>query len=197
MSRYRWLVFGVLAIGYILVYFHRLCTAVVANDMMRDLEASATLAGFLAAAYFYPYALMQIPAGLPSPLQATIYFGAVPGAVGYRIYRTPVANLASGAEELLAALPGTAPSPSSRDTPIETDRGLHVSAPDSKRNDVSGSASAANVGLVNATISTELMAEIRGDLNCMITLLLSDMTGIGLWIVASVTALNDSPMNVI
>jgi len=64
VSRCRWVVFGVLAIGYILVYFHRLCTAVVANDMMRDLEAGATLAGFLAAAYFYPYALMQIPAGL-------------------------------------------------------------------------------------------------------------------------------------
>ncbi len=64
MSRYRWLVLGVLALGYILVYFHRLCTAVVANDMMRDLEASATLAGFLGAAYFYPYALMQIPSGL-------------------------------------------------------------------------------------------------------------------------------------
>lgn len=64
MSRYRWVVFGVLAVGYIFVYFHRLCTAVVVNDMMRDLEASATLVGFLGAAYFYPYALMQVPSGL-------------------------------------------------------------------------------------------------------------------------------------
>ena len=66
MSRYRWIVFGVLAVGYVLVYFHRLCTGAVANDIMCDLEASATLGGFLGAAYFYPYALMQVPAGLLS-----------------------------------------------------------------------------------------------------------------------------------
>lgn len=60
----RWLIFAALSIGYILVYFHRLCTAVVAVDMMRDLAAGATLIGVLASAYFYPYALMQLPAGL-------------------------------------------------------------------------------------------------------------------------------------
>jgi sugar phosphate permease len=62
--RYRWLVFAVLSGGYILVYFHRLAPAVVAIDMMRDLKASGTLLGLLGSAYFYPYALMQLPAGL-------------------------------------------------------------------------------------------------------------------------------------
>src|SRR5210317_2413732 len=62
--RYRWLVFWVLAFSYILVYFHRLCPAVVAVDMMRDLQAGGTLLGLLGSAYFYPYALMQLPAGL-------------------------------------------------------------------------------------------------------------------------------------
>lgn len=60
----RWMIFAVLSIGYVLVYFHRLCAAVVAVDMMRDLAAGATLIGVLASAYFYPYALMQLPAGL-------------------------------------------------------------------------------------------------------------------------------------
>jgi len=64
--RYRWLVFWVLAFSYILVYFHRLCPAVVAVDMMRDLQAGGTLLGLLGSAYFYPYALMQLPAGLLS-----------------------------------------------------------------------------------------------------------------------------------
>jgi len=64
--RYRWLIFCVLALGYIMVYFHRLCTAVVAVDMMHDLKAGGTIIGLLAAAYFYPYALMQLPAGLLS-----------------------------------------------------------------------------------------------------------------------------------
>jgi sugar phosphate permease len=63
---YRWIIFWILAFGYVLVYFHRLCPAVVAVDMMKDLNAGGALTGFLSAAYFYPYALMQLPAGLLS-----------------------------------------------------------------------------------------------------------------------------------
>src|SRR4030042_3881112 len=62
----RWIIFILLCFGYILVYFHRLCTGVVATDMMRDLAAGGILTGLLGAAYFYPYALMQLPAGLLS-----------------------------------------------------------------------------------------------------------------------------------
>jgi len=62
--QYRWYIFWVLALGYVLVYFHRLCPAVVAVEMMADLNATGALTGFLAAAYFYPYAAMQLPAGL-------------------------------------------------------------------------------------------------------------------------------------
>lgn len=61
---YRWLIFSILSCCYILVNFHRLCPAVLAVDLMRDLKASGTLAGFLSSAYFYAYALMQLPAGL-------------------------------------------------------------------------------------------------------------------------------------
>ena len=64
--RYRWIIFWILACGYVLVYFHRLCPAVVAVDMMRDLKTGGALTGFLGAAYFYPYAIMQLPAGLLS-----------------------------------------------------------------------------------------------------------------------------------
>jgi sugar phosphate permease len=64
--RYRWIIFWILALGYVLVYFHRLCPAVVAVDMMRDLRTGGTLLGLLSSAYFYPYAVMQLPAGLLS-----------------------------------------------------------------------------------------------------------------------------------
>jgi len=66
--KYRWLIFWILAFSYILVYFHRLCLcpAVVAVDMMADLKTSGALLGLLSSAYFYPYALMQVPAGLLS-----------------------------------------------------------------------------------------------------------------------------------
>ncbi len=78
--RYRWAIFWVLSSGYVLVYFHRLCPAVVAVDMMQDLKTGGTLTGLLSAAYFYPYALMQLPAGLLSdswgPRRTiTIFFG--------------------------------------------------------------------------------------------------------------------------
>jgi sugar phosphate permease len=53
-------------LSYVLVYFHRLCPAVVAVDMMRDLHAGGALLGLLSSAYFYPYAVMQLPAGLLS-----------------------------------------------------------------------------------------------------------------------------------
>jgi len=65
-SHYRLCIFWILAFGYVLVFFHRLCPAVVATDMMADLHAGGTLIGFLSSAYFYPYALMQLPTGLLS-----------------------------------------------------------------------------------------------------------------------------------
>ena len=78
--RYRWVIFWILASGYVLVYFHRLCPAVVAVDMMQDLRAGGALTGFLSAAYFYPYAVMQLPAGLLSDSWGprntiTLFFG--------------------------------------------------------------------------------------------------------------------------
>ncbi len=65
-NRYRYLIFVILGTAYILVFFHRLAPAVVAVDMMTDLKTSGALMGILASAYFYPYGLMQIPAGLLS-----------------------------------------------------------------------------------------------------------------------------------
>ena len=61
---YRWLIFGIMAIAYVFVYFHRLSPAVVAVDLQKTFETSGGFMGLLASAYFYPYALMQLPAGL-------------------------------------------------------------------------------------------------------------------------------------
>lgn len=66
LLRYRWLIFWVMAVGYIFVYFHRLCPSVVAVDIQKAFHASGVLTGVLASAYFYPYAVMQFPAGLLS-----------------------------------------------------------------------------------------------------------------------------------
>ena len=63
---YRWLVLGIMALAFAFVYFHRLCPAVVAVDLQKAFGASGGVMGLLASAYFYPYAVMQFPAGLLS-----------------------------------------------------------------------------------------------------------------------------------
>lgn len=63
-GKYRYVVCGTIFLSYILVYFHRLCPAVIALDMQEAFQTSGTLMGVLGSAYFYPYALMQLPVGL-------------------------------------------------------------------------------------------------------------------------------------
>ena len=66
MLTYRWLVLGIMALAFAFVYFHRLCPAIVAVDLQKAFGASGSVMGLLASAYFYPYAVMQFPAGLLS-----------------------------------------------------------------------------------------------------------------------------------
>ena len=63
-AKYRYLVCAPIFLSYILVYFHQLCPAVIALDMQEAFQTSGTLLGVLGSAYFYPYAVMQIPVGL-------------------------------------------------------------------------------------------------------------------------------------
>jgi len=62
--RYRYLVCISIFLAYVMVFFHRLCPAVIALDMQESFQVGGTLLGVLGSAYFYPYALMQIPTGL-------------------------------------------------------------------------------------------------------------------------------------
>lgn len=66
LRRYRWFIFLVLAMAYVLVYFHRVSSAVIAPELIEAFHVSGALLGVLASAYFYPYAIMQLPAGLLS-----------------------------------------------------------------------------------------------------------------------------------
>ncbi len=47
-----------------LVFFHRLCPAVIALDIQASFDIGGTLLGFFSSAYFYSYAAMQLPTGL-------------------------------------------------------------------------------------------------------------------------------------
>ena len=62
--RYRWAIFGILAFAYFFVYFHRVSTAVVSEDLQTTFGVGAASIGLLSSAYFYAYTIMQLPSGL-------------------------------------------------------------------------------------------------------------------------------------
>jgi len=60
----RWAVFGILAVAYFFVYFHRVSTAVVSADLEATFGVDAASIALLSSAYFYAYTIMQLPSGL-------------------------------------------------------------------------------------------------------------------------------------
>lgn len=62
--RVRWVMWGVLAFGYLLMSFSRVSTAVLAKSLTRAFDTTATELGLLHSSFFYLYAVMQLPAGL-------------------------------------------------------------------------------------------------------------------------------------
>ncbi len=64
MRRVRWITFGLLALAFMLAFFHRLAPAVLSSELQQAFRTSGVELGLLAAAYFYAYMLMQIPSGV-------------------------------------------------------------------------------------------------------------------------------------
>ncbi|MEM2726968.1 MAG: MFS transporter, partial [Archaeoglobaceae archaeon] len=65
----KWAIFAVLACIYFFVYFHRTSPAVMADEIMKEFAISALAVGILSSAYFYPYAVLQIPVGVLSDIK--------------------------------------------------------------------------------------------------------------------------------
>ena len=61
---YKWRVWSILAISFVMSLFHRGAIGVISGDLSRDLGLTATELGNVASITFYTYAFMQIPAGL-------------------------------------------------------------------------------------------------------------------------------------
>ena len=62
--RYRYVVFGIAAAAYFLVFFHRMSTAVMAPDLSADFGIDPAQVGLFGSMYFYAYAFFQLPCGL-------------------------------------------------------------------------------------------------------------------------------------
>ncbi len=63
-ASYRWVVWSVLMLAYLIVHFHRLALGVVREDLTLAFGISATAFGNLGATYFYAYTVMQLPSGI-------------------------------------------------------------------------------------------------------------------------------------
>ena len=82
---YRWVIFSILALQYLLVYFHRVSPALMSRDLVLAFSISGTSLGILSSGYFYPYALMQLPVGVLADAwgaRKTIALFSAMGAVG-------------------------------------------------------------------------------------------------------------------
>jgi len=56
---HRWLVFAIISAVYFFVYFHRVSTSVIAQDLLIAFQTHATALGVMSSMYFYVYALEQ------------------------------------------------------------------------------------------------------------------------------------------
>jgi sugar phosphate permease len=61
---YRWVIWGILALSFVITFFHRMAIGVIREDLVNAFNISSTAFANLGAAYFYPYVVMQLPSGL-------------------------------------------------------------------------------------------------------------------------------------
>ena len=83
----RWVIFAVGAINFIISMFYRVSIAVIAPSLIDELKLDTSQLGDLSAAFFYGFAICQLPLGLAidrlGPRVTTIFLGfaAVMGAI--------------------------------------------------------------------------------------------------------------------
>ncbi|SHH89689.1 Major Facilitator Superfamily protein, partial [Caloranaerobacter azorensis DSM 13643] len=61
---YRWYIWGILALAYVIVFFHRVAAGVVRQDLIKAFNITDVEFGNLGSMYFYAYMIMQIPSGI-------------------------------------------------------------------------------------------------------------------------------------
>ena len=84
-SGYRWTVFVILSLQYLLVYFHRVSPALMTRELVAAFSIGGASLGLLSSGYFYAYAMMQLPVGVFADrwgARKTITLFSSVGAVG-------------------------------------------------------------------------------------------------------------------
>jgi sugar phosphate permease len=105
--RLRWTAFGIVALSYMLSFFHRFAPATIAADLQADFHASSVALGGLAATYFYVYMVMQIPTGILADTlgpRRVVAIGGVIAGVGSLLFGMADTLLAASLGRLLVGL---------------------------------------------------------------------------------------------
>ncbi|SDJ97432.1 MFS transporter [Natronincola ferrireducens] len=63
-NTYRWLVWWILILAYLIVFFHRMALGVVRENLTDTFHITSATFGYLGSTYFYAYLFMQIPSGI-------------------------------------------------------------------------------------------------------------------------------------
>lgn len=85
----RWIIWGVLALSYVIVFFHRVAAGVVREELINSFSITDVEFGNFGSMYFYPYMLMQIPSGILADTlgaRKTVTLGAVFAGIGSIIF---------------------------------------------------------------------------------------------------------------
>ena len=94
-DRRRWILFAAVSILFGLSMFYRSAIAVLTTDLMRDVPMDMGSLGLVSAAFFYTYALFQIPGGLlldrfsPAKVMTAFYLAALAGVILFSIADSP------------------------------------------------------------------------------------------------------------
>ena len=90
-DRRRWILLAAVSVLFGLSMFYRSAIAVLTTDLMRDVPMDLGDLGLVSAAFFYTYALFQIPAGLlldrlsPMKVMAAFFLAALAGVVLFAV----------------------------------------------------------------------------------------------------------------
>ena len=85
----RWSMFLLLAMAYILVYFHRMAPGVISEDLMEAFNTTGASLGTLSAIYFFTYFIMQLPAGVLADTigtRITVTSGCIVSGIGSLLF---------------------------------------------------------------------------------------------------------------
>jgi len=107
LLRLRWTAFAIVALAYVLSFFHRFAPAAISGDLQQTFHASGAELGGLAATYFYVYMVMQIPTGILVDTlgpRRVVAIGGIIGGLGSLLFGTADTLAAASVGRLLVGL---------------------------------------------------------------------------------------------